>query len=186
MSALPPKADMCGALVHVCFGPKADIRAAPTHFTPESGHANRPVIDADQIGFLDEKKWDSLSQSLSCDIRIGQTELMREPSSFSSHSSAEQYGAQLMGRCLSKEGNMKPVSIVIAVAAVASVAVCSSSQAAPIAPISTAITTNTDNVAYMHNGHHYPYRWHGNYYRYHRYGHYYNHRYYRHGRYYYS
>jgi hypothetical protein len=25
MSALPPKADMCGALVHVCFGPKADI-----------------------------------------------------------------------------------------------------------------------------------------------------------------
>ena len=25
MSALPPKADMCGALVHVCFGPIADI-----------------------------------------------------------------------------------------------------------------------------------------------------------------
>jgi hypothetical protein len=25
MSALPPKADMCGALVHVRFGPKADI-----------------------------------------------------------------------------------------------------------------------------------------------------------------
>jgi hypothetical protein len=25
MSALPPKADMCGALGHVCFGPKADI-----------------------------------------------------------------------------------------------------------------------------------------------------------------
>src|SRR5215467_12105741 len=25
MSALPPKADMCTALVHVCFGPKADI-----------------------------------------------------------------------------------------------------------------------------------------------------------------
>jgi hypothetical protein len=25
MSAFPPKADMCGALVHVCFGPKADI-----------------------------------------------------------------------------------------------------------------------------------------------------------------
>src|SRR5262249_44649553 len=24
MSALPPKADMCGALAHVCFGPKAD------------------------------------------------------------------------------------------------------------------------------------------------------------------
>jgi hypothetical protein len=25
MSALPPKADMCGVLAHVCFGPKADI-----------------------------------------------------------------------------------------------------------------------------------------------------------------
>ena len=25
MSALPPKADMCGALVYVRFGPKADI-----------------------------------------------------------------------------------------------------------------------------------------------------------------
>jgi hypothetical protein len=24
-SALPPEADMCGALAHVCFGPKADI-----------------------------------------------------------------------------------------------------------------------------------------------------------------
>jgi hypothetical protein len=27
MSALPPKADMCGALAHVRFGPKADITA---------------------------------------------------------------------------------------------------------------------------------------------------------------
>jgi hypothetical protein len=25
MSALPPEADMCGALLHVCFGPIADI-----------------------------------------------------------------------------------------------------------------------------------------------------------------
>jgi hypothetical protein len=25
MSASPPKADMCGALAYVCFGPKADI-----------------------------------------------------------------------------------------------------------------------------------------------------------------
>ncbi len=25
MSGLPPKADMCGANRHVCFGPKADI-----------------------------------------------------------------------------------------------------------------------------------------------------------------
>jgi len=27
MSALPPKADMCGALAHVCFGPIADMFA---------------------------------------------------------------------------------------------------------------------------------------------------------------
>jgi len=27
MSALPPKADMCAAQAHVCFGPKADIDA---------------------------------------------------------------------------------------------------------------------------------------------------------------
>jgi hypothetical protein len=27
MSALPPKADMCGALAYVCYGPKADIDA---------------------------------------------------------------------------------------------------------------------------------------------------------------
>jgi hypothetical protein len=28
MSALPPKADMCSALAHVCFGPKADSCSA--------------------------------------------------------------------------------------------------------------------------------------------------------------
>ena len=28
MSALPPKADMCGALRRVCYGPKADISSA--------------------------------------------------------------------------------------------------------------------------------------------------------------
>ena len=30
MSALPPKADMCGAPEHVCFGPKADMAQAAT------------------------------------------------------------------------------------------------------------------------------------------------------------
>ena len=28
MSALPPKADMCVATAHVCYGPEADIRGA--------------------------------------------------------------------------------------------------------------------------------------------------------------
>jgi hypothetical protein len=38
MSALPPKADMCGATFDVRFGPIADIRTAQRHvrFTPES------------------------------------------------------------------------------------------------------------------------------------------------------
>jgi hypothetical protein len=31
MSALPPKADMCGAHAHVCFGPKADITKLGFH-----------------------------------------------------------------------------------------------------------------------------------------------------------
>jgi hypothetical protein len=26
MSAVPPKADMCAAFIHVCFGPIADIQ----------------------------------------------------------------------------------------------------------------------------------------------------------------
>jgi hypothetical protein len=34
MSAFPPKADMCGALANVCFGPKADITRVSI---PEAG-----------------------------------------------------------------------------------------------------------------------------------------------------
>jgi len=33
MSALPPKADMCSAPAHVCFGPTADIN----HFSERGG-----------------------------------------------------------------------------------------------------------------------------------------------------
>src|SRR5689334_12859094 len=41
MSALPPKADMCGATGHVCFGPLADICGAKSNicFTPEIAHS---------------------------------------------------------------------------------------------------------------------------------------------------
>jgi hypothetical protein len=43
MSALPPKADMCGATSDVRFGSKADMCGARAHvrFTPESGHMQR-------------------------------------------------------------------------------------------------------------------------------------------------
>jgi hypothetical protein len=32
VSALPPKADVCGAVANVCFGPKADIDDLFDHF----------------------------------------------------------------------------------------------------------------------------------------------------------
>jgi hypothetical protein len=37
MSALPPEADICGALAHVCFVPKADITVLFDHLvrTPD-------------------------------------------------------------------------------------------------------------------------------------------------------
>ena len=55
MSALLPKADMCGARAHVCFGPKADI---PTKhrivvFEPVVARNNRfLLIDADCSNYL--------------------------------------------------------------------------------------------------------------------------------------
>ena len=33
MSALPPKADMCSARAHVCFGPEADMVGLPNAFS---------------------------------------------------------------------------------------------------------------------------------------------------------
>ena len=42
MSALPPKADMCGATRDVRYGPTADIlrRERDVRFTPKSGHSS--------------------------------------------------------------------------------------------------------------------------------------------------
>jgi hypothetical protein len=41
MSALHLKADMCGALSHVCFGPKADITWSLDHFVGVGEHGRR-------------------------------------------------------------------------------------------------------------------------------------------------
>ena len=43
MSVLPPKADRCSALAHVCFGPKADSGADPTRLDRQmfSDEANK-------------------------------------------------------------------------------------------------------------------------------------------------
>jgi hypothetical protein len=41
MSALPPKADMCGALARVCFGPIADIATSFNHIVGNGDHTGR-------------------------------------------------------------------------------------------------------------------------------------------------
>jgi hypothetical protein len=41
MSALPPKADVCGANRHVCFGPKADIEMRPSEGRGEEDYSDR-------------------------------------------------------------------------------------------------------------------------------------------------
>jgi hypothetical protein len=53
MSALPPKADMCSALAHVCFGPIADIPACSLDYlvgAPEKRHRDR---EAERLGGLE-------------------------------------------------------------------------------------------------------------------------------------
>src|SRR5262245_25240221 len=51
MSALPPKADMCVALVHVRFGPKADIGTLFDHLVDARLHCRRH-IEAERLGGL--------------------------------------------------------------------------------------------------------------------------------------
>jgi hypothetical protein len=53
VSALPPKADMCSALVDVCFGPIADICSAKRHvrFAPKSGHQCIALLLADDLKY---------------------------------------------------------------------------------------------------------------------------------------
>jgi hypothetical protein len=45
MSALPPKADMCGASGHVCFGPIANIPATARQFRNYSARLASAVIE---------------------------------------------------------------------------------------------------------------------------------------------
>jgi hypothetical protein len=53
MSALPPKADICSAVAHVRFGPKADIgpisdeRSSAWQDNPDLGELARVCIDLD-------------------------------------------------------------------------------------------------------------------------------------------
>jgi len=49
MSALPPKADMCIATPHVCFGPKADICHLFDHFVRD-GDDTRRNGEAERLG----------------------------------------------------------------------------------------------------------------------------------------
>jgi hypothetical protein len=43
MSALPPKADMCGATRHVCFGPIADINMRRVRPAPHVCFSNNEL-----------------------------------------------------------------------------------------------------------------------------------------------
>src|SRR5262245_1079170 len=45
MSALPQKADMCGALAHVCFGPIADIEPSYSITSSAARRRVRALID---------------------------------------------------------------------------------------------------------------------------------------------
>jgi len=51
MSALPPKADMCGALANVRFGPKADIGLLFDYFVRRTQKAGWN-IEAERFGSL--------------------------------------------------------------------------------------------------------------------------------------
>jgi hypothetical protein len=44
MSALPPKADMCSAQAHVCFGPIADIEGLREHFQTNAGVRGKTIL----------------------------------------------------------------------------------------------------------------------------------------------
>ena len=48
MSALPPRADMCGALAHVCFVPKADMGGSFDHL----------------VGGREQRSWHDKAESL--------------------------------------------------------------------------------------------------------------------------
>jgi hypothetical protein len=54
MSALPPKADMCGALAHVCFGPIADIPRFTRGVEPRLGVLMNPYTGAAPQLFVSE------------------------------------------------------------------------------------------------------------------------------------
>jgi len=45
--ALPPKAEMCGAQAHVCFGPIADIQSHPDELLKDGSFSCRCTFDYD-------------------------------------------------------------------------------------------------------------------------------------------
>jgi hypothetical protein len=62
MSALAPKADMCGANRHVCFGPKADIQFPP----PLVPTDNYPRAEAKRFRRRFRVGWTALQTTAPC------------------------------------------------------------------------------------------------------------------------
>src|SRR5215475_10794173 len=57
MSALPPKADMCGATAHVCFGPIADMTLSTREMRTTSGEAPSRFEVDDQLVLRRQLDW---------------------------------------------------------------------------------------------------------------------------------
>ena len=56
----PPKADMCGAVVHVCYGPKADIKVSLSHRTRNGGRQHETARghgDSAILAVLADRFW---------------------------------------------------------------------------------------------------------------------------------
>src|SRR5215469_650596 len=89
MSASPPKADMCSALAHVCFGPEADISYSITSSASAStvGDTVRPTAIFDYCRPAFRKPWGIFGS------------WSRVYGMFSSHQAMETLGCNSFMRC---------------------------------------------------------------------------------------
>src|SRR5262245_5775261 len=75
MSALPPKADMCSALAHVCFGPKADIGGSAML---QPGGFNSDVEGGEEKAQRCQKHPPAAPERIGCGRSISEAKLFRK------------------------------------------------------------------------------------------------------------